>query len=269
MTEVLEEVKRESVRNLISNGNRPDGREFDEFREINYETDYIGTAEGSCLLYLGDTQIISAVKTDTGEPYPDSPEEGALITSAELVPTASPEVESGPPTRNEKYIEIARVIDRSIRQSGMIDMKEMCIEKGKLVRMLFIDVHILDDFGNLIDAGTLAAVLALKTAKTRNFKIEDGETVELEERTPLPLGPTPLACSIAKFGDSLLVDPTYEEEVAMDSKIIFGIDEEEHIRAMQKSGSGPWDNDQIQEALELAFKTISDLRDKFRLEEIG
>jgi exosome complex component RRP42 len=269
MTEVIEEVKRESVRNLISNGNRPDGRGFEEFREINYEMDYIGTAEGSCLIFFGGTQILVAVKIGTGQPYPDSPDKGTLITSAELVPSASPEVESGRPMYNEKYLEIARVVDRSIRESQMIDMEKMCIEEGELVRTVFVDIHILDDLGNLIDAATLGAMLALRTAKMKKYEIKDGEPVELDETEPLPIEGAPISCSVAKFVDSLIVDPTHEEEIAMDSKIVIGIDEEEHIRAMQKSGSGPWTVSQLQAAIDLAMKTVADLRKKLKLEEVG
>jgi len=268
MSSVLEEIKRDSVRNLISQGKRPDGRAFDEFRPISYETGTISTAEGSCLLHMGDTQVLVAVKTATGEPYPDSPDKGVLITSAELVPTASPEVESGPPMSNQKYVEIARVVDRSIRESGMIDMDKMCIEEGKLVRMVFLDIHILDDTGNLIDAATLAALFALRTARMKKVKIEDDKIVTLDETEPLPVRKVPLACSVAKFGDSLLVDATYEEEIAMDSKIVFGMDEEEHIRAMQKSGSGPWTMDQIQAGLDLARETIAKLRKQLNLEAV-
>lgn len=268
MTEVLEEVKRESIRNLVDSGRRPDGRAFDKFREITYETGVISTAEGSCLLFIGDTQILVCVKTGTGEPYPDSPDKGALITSAELVPSASPEVESGPPNSNKKYVEIARVVDRSIRESQMIDMNKMCIEEGKLVRIIFIDIHILDDTGNLIDGATLAALLALRSTQMKKIKIEDGKPIILEETEPLPVQRIPIACSVAKFGDSFLVDATHEEEIAMDSKIVFGIDEEEHIRAMQQSGCGPWSMEHIQAGLELARKTVADLRKKLKLEAV-
>ncbi len=260
MQEILEDFKSESIRNLISTGRRPDGRAFEEVRPISFETGVISTAEGSCLIHLGDTQILVAVKTATGEPYADSPDMGVLITSAELVPTAAPEVESGPPTANEKYVEIARVVDRTIRESEMIDMQKLSVEPGKLVRILFLDIHILDDGGNLIDGATMAGVLALRSAKVKKIAYEDGKVTVLDEEEPLPVRGFPLACSIAKFGNALLVDPTYEEEIAMDSKIVFGIDEEEHIRAMQKSGPGPWQREQIEQAMELAQKTVKDLR---------
>lgn len=269
MTDTLDEVKRESIRNLIIDGKRPDGRAFDEFREITLDNEYISTAEGSCLVHFGGTQVLVAVKTLTGVPYPDSPDQGVLITSAELVPAASPEVESGPPNSNKKYVEIARVTDRSIRESKMIDMTKMCIEEGKHVRMVFIDIHILDDLGNLIDAATLGAVAALRGGKMPKVKVKDEELEVLEETEPIPTQGIPLACSVAKFGNNLIVDPTNGEEIAMDSKMVYGIDEEGNIRAMQKSGPGPWTPDEVKAGLDLASKTLKSLRKKLKLEKIA
>ncbi len=267
MQEVVEEVKRESIRSLVADGKRPDGRAFDQFREITYETNVISTAEGSCLLHLGDTQILVAVKTAAGEPYPDSPDEGVLITSAELVPLAAPDVESGPPLSSDKYIEIARVVDRSIRESKMIDFSKLCLERGKYVVVVFVDIHTLDDGGNLIDGATLASVIALLTCRMKKWELVDGKPVAAAGQTQaLPIRRIPIACSVAKFGKALLVDTTHEEEIGMDSKIVFGLDEEEHIRAIQKTGSGPWSREEIEAALELARKTVSDLRKKLKLE---
>jgi exosome complex component RRP42 len=99
-------------------------------------------------------------------------------------------------------------------------------------------------------------------------KVEEEKVVTLEETEPFPLQGIPMACSIAKFGPNLIVDPTNEEEIAMDSKIVFGIDEEGNIRALQKSGSGPWTRDEIQAGLDLASKTIKALRKKLKLEKI-
>jgi len=83
---------------------------------------------------------------------------------------ASPRFESGPP--NEESIEVARVIDRGIRESGAIDTKKLLIEEN-LVWIVFIDVHVLDHDGNLIDAGGIASMAAL--LNTRLPKYEDGK----------------------------------------------------------------------------------------------
>jgi len=112
---------------LVSKGKRPDGRKPDEYRDINIETGVIFKAEGSAKVSIGETQVLAGVKLGIGQPYPDKPDEGVLITGAEFSPVASPEFEAGPP--DEDAIELARVVDRGIRESEAIDMKKLFIDE--------------------------------------------------------------------------------------------------------------------------------------------
>ena len=66
---------------------------------------------------------------ELGVPYSDTPDEGSLMVGAEFLPMASSDFEMGPP--GVDAIELARVVDRSIRESEAIDMKKLCIETGK------------------------------------------------------------------------------------------------------------------------------------------
>ena len=43
------------------------------------------------------------------------------------MPLADPTAEPGPP--GEDVIELARVVDRGIRESGMVDLKQLVLEK--------------------------------------------------------------------------------------------------------------------------------------------
>ncbi|MHA1784272.1 MAG: exosome complex protein Rrp42, partial [Candidatus Helarchaeota archaeon] len=122
---VISEVERSHIVQLAKKNSRIDGRKFDEFRPINIETDLIVKAEGSGYVQLGNTHILAGVKAITGEPYPDIPNEGVITVNAELLPLASPYFESGPP--GEESIEVARVVDRGIRHSEIVDRKKLCI----------------------------------------------------------------------------------------------------------------------------------------------
>jgi len=112
-------IKRDYLANLAENGKRADGRKFDEFRNIEIETNIISKAEGSARVKIGNTQVVTGIKIGIGEPYDDSPDSGVMVTAAELIPLASPDFESGPPRENA--IELARVVDRGIRESGLIE----------------------------------------------------------------------------------------------------------------------------------------------------
>ncbi len=90
MGEVISELTRNHIHRLASAGKRADGRPPDEFRPLKIEKDFVKSAEGSARVHLGKTDVLVGVKMDQGEPYPDTPNKGVLITSAELIPMASP-----------------------------------------------------------------------------------------------------------------------------------------------------------------------------------
>ncbi|MBU4201606.1 MAG: hypothetical protein KKB85_00450 [Candidatus Altiarchaeota archaeon] len=118
------------IRNLIKEGKRLDNRKFDEYRNLEIEKGYVGEkACGSAFVKLGDTKVLVGISMDAGEPYPDSPGQGVMTTSTELRPIASPYFESGPPRQNS--IELARVIDRGIRESGAIPTDKLAINDPK------------------------------------------------------------------------------------------------------------------------------------------
>jgi len=173
-------VKRDYLLGLAKEGKRVDGRGFDEYRKITIERNIIKNAEGSAKVKIGNTMVMAGIKLEIGEPYPDSPEEGTMTTSVELPPLASPEFEPGPPTPDA--IEIARVIDRGIRESEYIHLDKLVVEPGEKVWIVFIDIHVLDYDGNLFDAGSLAASVALQHAVVPNERYGFGDNV------PLPVG---------------------------------------------------------------------------------
>ncbi|MEW6069448.1 MAG: RNA-binding protein, partial [Candidatus Thermoplasmatota archaeon] len=121
----ISELKKDYLYELAENGKRADGRKFDDYRKILVERSIIANAEGSARVKLGNTDVLVGVKIEPGEPYLDSPEKGVLTVSAELVPIASPAFESGPPS--PEAIELARVVDRGIRESDSINLAKLCI----------------------------------------------------------------------------------------------------------------------------------------------
>src|SRR3989442_1287407 len=185
---------REHINKLAASGKRSDGRAFDEPRALVVQKNYIQTAEGSARVQLGNTDVLVGVKIDVGEPYPDTPNQGVLSTSAELIPMASPNFESGPPSPTA--IELARVVDRGIRETKTVDTKKLCITPKEKVWIMFIDIHALDYDGNLFDAASYGALAALSCAKVPASKIG-------KEDYPLPLEHWPISVTSAKIGGHL------------------------------------------------------------------
>ena len=176
MSSLITKVRLKQIEQLLEKGKRIDDRGSTDYREISIEQGVIEKAEGSARVLLGKTQVLVGVKVETGEPFPDTPNEGVMTVNAELVPLASPTFEPGPPDENS--IELARVVDRGIRESHSIDTEKLCIESGKKVFVVFVDVYVLNHDGNLIDASAIAAIAALMNTKMPNYEIKDASTDE-------------------------------------------------------------------------------------------
>jgi len=251
-------VRAKRVAQLIAGGKRLDGRGLNSHREIQIESGLIERAEGSARVRLGKTEVLVGVKIEIGEPFPDTPNEGVLTVNAELVPLASPTFEAGPPDENS--IELARVVDRGIRESKAIATDDLVIEPGKKVFVVFVDVYVLNHDGNLIDASALAALAALLNTKMFNYEVKEGEVKIKPGYKPLPIRNYPIAVTFAKINDQLIVDPWLEEEQVMDARLTMAIEKDGKICAMQKGGYGMFTPQQILEAGKIAQQKAAELR---------
>ena len=200
--EMMSEIKRDHIMNLLADGKRQDGRGITDVRKIQVETNCIESADGSARVKLGRTEVIAGVKIIPGTPFGDTPNIGVLTTGAELIPMAHPTFESGPP--GEDAIELARVVDRGIRESGMVDVEKLCIVPGEEVWMCFVDE--------------------------------------------------------VKVGNTLIVDPDYDEEQISSARLTVTTDDVGNFRAMQKGGCGSITLDELSLCLDRAVEIGAEIR---------
>ncbi len=255
VTNVISEIKKDFIYNLLLKGERIDGRTFDQYREISIQRDVIRKAEGSALVKIGSSQVLVGVKMQPGEPFPDTPNKGVIITNAELVPLASPSFEPGPP--NEMGIELARVVDRGVRESKAVDLEALCIVPGKQVWIIFIDVHILDDCGNILDAASLGAIAALLSTKVPAARYGLGEDYVL------PIRDIPIATTAIEFNDVLMFDPGVDEEAIANTRLTIISTVDGNICGSQKSGTGMLKPEQIYRIIDIACEKAKEIREKF------
>lgn len=251
---VMSNMRKSVLLNTLAKGKRYDGRSFDQFRPISVQKGVIKTAEGSALAFIGGTKVLASVKFDVATPFPDRLEEGVMITNAELLCSASPTFESGPPDENS--IEFARVVDRAVRSAECVDTKSFFIEEGKVLA-LFLDLYVLDHTGNYTDAGTLAAAAALVDAKMP--KVEGGKIVRGEYTGPLNPRAIPISTTLVKIGNNWLLDPSRDEESVHETRITIATTEE-HVCAMQK-GKGSLSKSELLDNIDISFKRGKELRD--------
>ena len=252
-------INQKTIRKIIGDEERLDGRGLEEYRDIEIEPNWVReTAEGSAKVTIGNTQVLVGLSVDVEDPYDDRPDEGTIVTNAELAPMAAREYESGPP--QEPGVELARVVDRGIREAEAVDLEELCIEAGEKVYTLFLDVHVLNDDGNLIDAASLGALAALKTGFIPEYDEEEGLNRD-EKAMDVPLQYEPVTVTGRKIEDKLLWDTSREEEEALDARLTVSIKKDGNVVSMQKGERQPYSQEEIQDTISKAQEKTGELRE--------
>jgi len=261
----ISNLTKKRIQEFLNEDKRFDARDLKDFREITIETGISKNAEGSAKVKLGNTEVIVGVKIGVTEPYTDSEDSGTLITTCELLPLSSSKYEYGPP--KIEAIEIARIVDRGIRESGFIDFKKLCIKKEEKVFSVMIDIYSINEDGNLIDASCLAAVAALLNAKMPKYD-EKKEKIKYGELTNkgLPLSEqVPITITSHKIGNKILIDPVSEEEESSEARISLALTKngkEIFINAAQKGGEATLTEQEIEKIVNLAIEKFKELEGK-------
>lgn len=240
---VIEQLRKRQMFDLIANGKRLDGRNLEEIRDLQIEIDIIKKADGSAKVRLGNSEVIAGIKVETGEPFEGLENKGALIVTAEVLPIASPYIEPGPP--DEETIELARVVDRGIRESKMVNLDKLVLIPGKIVYTIFVDCSIINTDGNLFDATSYAVVAALVSSKLPIFEIQDEKVVDTGKKQEPPITTIPISITSIRIGNNIILDPTSEEEVCMESRITITTNSNGEYTAIQKGASGYFTLEQI------------------------
>ncbi len=256
----LAKLEQKTIQEIILKGQRIDERGPLDYRPLTITLGIVEKANGSAQVYLGKTKVLAGVKIQTGTPFEDTPNEGILTVNAEFVPLAYPTFETGPPDENS--IELARVVDRGIRESKAIDLQKLCIEPGKKVFVVFVDIYILDHDGNLIDAAGMAALGALVNAKMQEFEWKNNEVRYKETKMLLPMQNYPVPITSVKIGNSVIVDPCLEEEQVMNCRLTVTTGKNNDVCAMQKGGLGTFTPEEIKQIISSAIQKSKDLREK-------
>jgi exosome complex component RRP42 len=264
---ITSNLTRETLRKMFSEGKRFDGRKLLEHRDIEIKLNISNKAEGSAQVKIGKTAVLVGIKIGLGEPYPDSPDKGNITVSGDFLPIASPRIEHGPP--GFPAIELGRLVDRAIRESHMIELDKLVIKEGEKVWTIFIDVYPMNDDGNLIDAATLGALVALKNTMLPELD-KDGKIdydKKATKKLPILKETAPFSFTFYKLGDAILMDPTREEEEACETRVTFGIsnwNDQYMINSCQKKGAVPFTQTEIDTIMDILVKKFEEFNEKLK-----
>ena len=260
---LVPKLLRAHLAELAENDERHDGRSRWEARDTELEIGVLPRAEGSAKVRIGNTIVYAGVKFQVMTPYPDRPNQGGLMCSAEVRPVAGPNWEPGPPS--PESIELGRVVDRGIRESGCIDVDDLCIIPGEKVWQVILDLFAISDDGNLFDAFALAGVAAMRTAVIPEKRFEIGT-----EDRPLNISKTPIMCSYQKVGGRFVYDADGKEELGGDERIHITLGDDGHVHSLQKGLRGIFTEDEFAEIMEQAQSRCKALREMVnKAEEAG
>jgi exosome complex component RRP42 len=159
-------------------------------------------------------------------------------------------------------IELARVVDRGIRESGMIDLSQFVLEKDKSVIGLFADSVVTDHDGNLFDTCSYAAVSAIITSKIPKWEMKDDAPVLVEgQESDTPITTIPVSVTMGRIGEFIIVDPNLDEWECLDARITITTTSDGNIVAVQKGGSDGFSLEQLVNCSELSIAIGKKIRE--------
>ncbi|KAL6563753.1 hypothetical protein OROGR_002712 [Orobanche gracilis] len=247
---------------------RIDGRGPFDYRNLTIQ---FGSEDGSSDVRLGQTRVMGFVTSQLVQPYRDRPNEGTLSVFTEFSPMADPSFEVGRP--GEFAVELGRIVDRGLRESRAVDTESLCVVAGKWVWSIRIDLHILDNGGNLVDAANSAALAALLTFRRPECTLggEDGQEVtihppEMREPLPLTVHHLPITVTFAFIGNesTVVIDPSHFEEAVMGGKLTATLNANGDICAIQKAGGEGILQSVIMQCLRIASVKAVDITGKLK-----
>ncbi|XP_034172645.2 exosome complex component RRP43 [Osmia lignaria lignaria] len=240
---------------------RPDGRQFLSFRSISVNISSITHADSSAIFKIGSTTVVCGIKAELATPRTESPEYGYIVPNVELHPLCSPKFRPGPPSDQAQII--SNLINNILINSAAIDLKDLCICKGKLAWVLYCDLLCINYDGSAIDAcvGALTAALNTLTLPEVNYNIETGNiSISSVKKIKLPIKALPVSVTFAIFDNQLLIaDPTDEEESLSLGRLTVVLNKEK-ICCIHKPGGIPISQDMFLKSLTKSKKRAESVR---------
>jgi len=248
---------------FLSQKIRPDGRGLESVRQTFVSVGVVSTALGSAFVRVGQTSVIAGIRAEVGKPDVLSSQSQPLINlNLELTPLCSSLYKSGQQTPHEAVVVVQtlrRLLTRWGAESLMSEMLQ--IEKDVLSWYLYIDLYCLNHDGNLLDPCVIALVAALHDLKLPRAVMKDDKSgaMIVEEEAPrrLVIKESFVSLSFGMIEDTVVVDPTHEEEGLMKGVTSIAYGTQGGLYCVLKSGGTPLTSDALLTCFELAKKRTS------------
>lgn len=246
----------------VARNHRIDRRKRDEYRHMEI---VFGKKYGSVLVAIGNTRVLATVTAEIAEPKVSRPSEGMLRISVDLSPMASPFYETN--RLMDESVEIARLLERSIREARSFDTESLCLISGKKVWALEANLVVFNTEGNVIECCSVALIAALSHFRRKDVTVTTGteELIihEFDEKNPIPLTifHYPFCTKFCFFGPEIVVDPLESEESACEGYIVVGANSYRELTTVHISGKSSTSRDSILKCCNRAIERTKRLTD--------
>jgi exosome complex component RRP45 len=142
---------------ITSLGYRVDGRAFGQRRPLSFE---FGTKDSSVVVRLGKTVVTACVAARIEAPMHSRMSEGSLRCIVRDATFLSGKKVSG--SQRELLQLYERFLDRAYKESKAVDMESLCIQSGKYVWYVEVQLTVMNDDGGVLDALGWAGLAAMR-----------------------------------------------------------------------------------------------------------
>ena len=226
---------------------RSDNRKDNEIRELHVLKDVQEQSDGSCLISLGNTRVLCAVRFDNKVPvFLRGTGEGWITAEYSMLPGSTNTRTNRNNINSGRTKEIQRLIGRSIRSA--IDLAQI----GE--NTLLIDCDVLNADGGTRTAAITGSFIALFNAIKK---------LQLKKILSNNININPVAAiSVGLMKNDIILDLNYEEDSNAIADFNFVMDENKNIIEIQGTGeSGKFTQSQLMKALDMASIAIKDIID--------
>ncbi|MBQ9264732.1 MAG: ribonuclease PH [Clostridia bacterium] len=230
---------------------RPGNRQPNELRKCDIIVDFVGTADGSCLISTGGTRVICTASVEESvPPFLKGKGVGWLTAEYAMLPASTGRRKARDGVKKDgRSVEISRLIGRALRQA--VDRRFL----GE--RTITIDCDVLEADGGTRTASITGGFVALCCAIDK--LIRQGKLAES------PIVHQIAAVSAGIVSDEPCLDLCYVEDSAAQTDMNFVMDETGAFIELQGTGEGrAFTKAELQQILALGEKGIRELHQKQR-----
>ncbi len=224
---------------------RPDNRRSDALRSIVITPNFVGTADGSCLIELGQTRVICTASVDAGAPKWRDEGLGWVTAEYGMLPASTGSRKRRPIAKpDSRATEIQRLIGRVLR--SVVNFERL----GD--NTITLDCDVLEADGGTRTAAITGAYVALALAVDSLRQAGKCKAGVLTGAVA--------ATSVGMLDGEARLDLCYLEDSAADVDMNVAMTRDGKFVEVQGSSEGePFDQDQLSAMLALARKGIGQL----------